>query len=92
MTIVELFSCLTIVALPRFVIELATQMDGVILSNDNYRDLWDEKREWRKTIETRHANSYRCFDLTLSGLPFFTRGSIDVVNTCRHSYDRNINV
>ena len=73
MTIVELFSCLTIVALPRFVIELATQMDGVILSNDNYRDLWDEKREWRKTIETRCVNVFRCFDLTLSSLPFFTR-------------------
>ena len=35
----------------RFVIELATHTGGVILSNDNYRDLWDEKSQWKNTIE-----------------------------------------
>ena len=32
---------------------LAAETEGVIVSNDNYRDLWRENREWRKIIEER---------------------------------------
>ena len=37
----------------RFIIELAEREDGVIVSNDNFRDLMMEKYSWRKTIEER---------------------------------------
>jgi len=34
-------------------VELAALEDGVIVSNDQYRDLVLEKYAWRKVIETR---------------------------------------
>ena len=37
----------------RFILDLAVHEDGVIVSNDQFRDLMDEKPEWRKVIETR---------------------------------------
>ena len=37
----------------RFIVRLAAMTDGVIVSNDNFRDLMDEKPEWRNTIEQR---------------------------------------
>ncbi|XP_028518846.1 endoribonuclease ZC3H12A isoform X2 [Exaiptasia diaphana] len=37
----------------RFIIKLAHQTDGVIVSNDNFRDLQNESPEWRKVIEQR---------------------------------------
>jgi len=37
----------------RFIIRLAHQTDGVIVSNDNFRDLQNESPEWRKVIEQR---------------------------------------
>ena len=37
----------------RFIVRLATMTDGIIVSNDNFRDLMDEKPEWRNTIEQR---------------------------------------
>ena len=39
----------------RFVLRLAEETEGVVVSNDNYRDLWQEKREWRMIIEKRLA-------------------------------------
>ena len=37
----------------RFIVRLAAMTDGIIVSNDNFRDLVDEKPEWRETIEQR---------------------------------------
>ncbi|XP_073418578.1 endoribonuclease ZC3H12A [Dendrobates tinctorius] len=37
----------------RFIVKLAYKSDGVIVSNDTYRDLQSEKPEWKKFIEER---------------------------------------
>ncbi|XP_063810436.1 endoribonuclease ZC3H12A [Pseudophryne corroboree] len=37
----------------RFIVKLAYKCDGVIVSNDIYRDLQSEKPEWKKFIEER---------------------------------------
>lgn len=37
----------------RYVLNLADTTDGIIVSNDNYRDLMDEKPGWKKMIKER---------------------------------------
>ncbi|KAM8977387.1 endoribonuclease ZC3H12A [Pelodytes ibericus] len=37
----------------RFIVKLAYKCDGIIVSNDTYRDLQSEKLEWKKFIEER---------------------------------------
>ncbi|XP_040901056.1 endoribonuclease ZC3H12A [Toxotes jaculatrix] len=37
----------------RFIVKLAHESDGVIVSNDTYRDLQGERPEWKKCIEER---------------------------------------
>jgi ribonuclease ZC3H12 len=37
----------------RFILNAAEYYNGVIVSNDNYRDLMLEKPEWRRIIETK---------------------------------------
>lgn len=37
----------------RFIVKLAHDLDGIIVSNDTYRDLQGEKLEWKKCIEER---------------------------------------
>lgn len=37
----------------RFIVKLAYDSDGIIVSNDNYRDLANEKPEWKKFIDER---------------------------------------
>ncbi|KAM5180345.1 endoribonuclease ZC3H12A isoform 1-T2 [Mantella aurantiaca] len=37
----------------RFIVKLAYKCDGIIVSNDTYRDLQSEKPEWKKFIEER---------------------------------------
>lgn len=37
----------------RFIIRLAAENDGVIVSNDTFRDLQNESTEWKKVIEQR---------------------------------------
>ncbi|XP_063983656.1 endoribonuclease ZC3H12A-like isoform X2 [Diachasmimorpha longicaudata] len=37
----------------RFILEYATKCQGIVISSDQYRDLWAEKPEWRETIEKR---------------------------------------
>ncbi|KAG7324604.1 hypothetical protein KOW79_012620 [Hemibagrus wyckioides] len=37
----------------RFIVKLAYDVDGIILSNDTYRDLQGEKPEWKRFIEER---------------------------------------
>lgn len=37
----------------RFIVKLAHESEGVIVSNDTYRDLQGEKPEWKKCIEER---------------------------------------
>ncbi|XP_074644812.1 uncharacterized protein LOC141901464 [Tubulanus polymorphus] len=37
----------------RFIVELAAENGGVIVSNDNYRDLVDHSNKWRNVIEKR---------------------------------------
>ncbi|MBN3315053.1 ZC12A Endoribonuclease, partial [Atractosteus spatula] len=37
----------------RFIVKLAHESDGIIVSNDTYRDLQSERPEWRRFIEER---------------------------------------
>lgn len=37
----------------RFIVKLAFESDGIIVSNDNYRDLANEKPEWKRFIDER---------------------------------------
>ncbi|XP_060114164.1 endoribonuclease ZC3H12A [Heteronotia binoei] len=37
----------------RFIVKLAYESDGIIVSNDTYRDLQTERPEWKKFIEER---------------------------------------
>ncbi|KAI1897446.1 hypothetical protein AGOR_G00083370 [Albula goreensis] len=37
----------------RYIVKLACDSDGIIVSNDNYRDLQIEKPQWKKFIEER---------------------------------------
>ncbi|XP_002125834.4 uncharacterized protein LOC100183892 [Ciona intestinalis] len=37
----------------RFILKLAQETDGIIVSNDNFRDLQNEKPEWKELIEKR---------------------------------------
>lgn len=37
----------------RYIVRLAAETDGVIVSNDNYRDLVAESQDFRKAIEER---------------------------------------
>lgn len=37
----------------RFIVRLAYELDGVIVSNDTYRDLQSERPEWKRCIEER---------------------------------------
>ncbi|KAM4736326.1 endoribonuclease ZC3H12A [Anableps anableps] len=37
----------------RFIVKLAHESDGIIVSNDTYRDLQGERPEWKKCIEER---------------------------------------
>ncbi|XP_033119683.1 uncharacterized protein LOC117119014 isoform X2 [Anneissia japonica] len=37
----------------RFIVRLASMNDGVIVSNDNYRDLMSESEKWKRVIEER---------------------------------------
>ena len=36
-----------------FIIKLAAETDGIVVSNDNFRDLAKENAKWRETIEQR---------------------------------------
>lgn len=37
----------------RFIVKLAHELDGIIVSNDTYRDLQSERPEWKRFIEER---------------------------------------
>lgn len=37
----------------RFIIEIATHFNGVIVSNDNYRDLQQENSKWKTFIQRK---------------------------------------
>ncbi|XP_003415353.1 endoribonuclease ZC3H12A [Loxodonta africana] len=37
----------------RFIVKLAFESDGIVVSNDTYRDLQGERQEWRRFIEER---------------------------------------
>lgn len=37
----------------RYILRLAVELDGIVVSNDNYRDLAQESSEFRKVIEQR---------------------------------------
>jgi ribonuclease ZC3H12 len=36
----------------RFILKAAVHYNAIIVSNDNYRDLWNENNEWKRHIET----------------------------------------
>lgn len=40
----------------RFIVQYASEREGVIISNDNYSDLINEESSWRTTIEQRIIN------------------------------------
>ena len=37
----------------RYILNTAVDEDGIIVSNDNFRDIQNEKPEWKKVIEER---------------------------------------
>ncbi|XP_041351597.1 uncharacterized protein LOC121370440 isoform X2 [Gigantopelta aegis] len=37
----------------RYILQLASEVDGIVVSNDNYRDLLNEKLDFKKVIEER---------------------------------------
>ena len=37
----------------RFILRLAEETDGIIVSNDHFRDLQNEKSEWKELVEKR---------------------------------------
>ena len=37
----------------RYILQLASEVNGIVVSNDNYRDLLNEKPEFKKVIEER---------------------------------------
>ena len=37
----------------RFILRLAEETDGIIVSNDHFRDLQNEKPEWKELVEKR---------------------------------------
>lgn len=37
----------------RFIVKLAYDSDGIVVSNDTYRDLQGERQEWKRFIEER---------------------------------------
>ena len=37
----------------RYIVKLAQECDGVIVSNDNFRDLQNENPDWKELIEKR---------------------------------------
>lgn len=37
----------------RFIVKLAWESDGIVVSNDVYRDLQAERPEWKRFIEDR---------------------------------------
>ena len=58
----------------RYIVRLAVESDGVIVSNDNYRDLQTERPQWKTFIEERllmytFANDkYDCLTPTCSSM------------------------
>lgn len=38
----------------RFIVQVAHELGGIIVSTDNYRDLIAENNAWRETIEKRY--------------------------------------
>ena len=39
----------------RFILKAAVHYNGIIVSNDNYRDLWNENVEWKRHVEIKFA-------------------------------------
>lgn len=39
--------------MPYFLLQLAVDNDGIVVSNDNYRDLANESTEFKKVVEER---------------------------------------
>ena len=37
----------------RFIIKRAAETDGIVVSNDNFKNLTEENAKWRETIEQR---------------------------------------
>ena len=37
----------------RYILKLASETDGIVVTNDNYRDLVNETPEFRKVVETK---------------------------------------
>ena len=39
----------------RFILRLAEEENGVIVSNDNFRDIMDERANWKRLVHNRYT-------------------------------------
>lgn len=49
----------------RYIVQCAAEHDGIIVSNDNYRDLHAENPNWRQTIDKRLLMWTWCGDMIM---------------------------
>lgn len=45
--------CVSYSVINRYILKLAAEVDGIVVSNDNYRDLCQESAEFRRVVEER---------------------------------------
>lgn len=57
----------------RFIVKLAHESDGIVVSNDTYRDLQNERPEWKKFIEERLLMYSFVNDKYVPNLPFLLK-------------------
>ncbi|KAH9382187.1 hypothetical protein HPB48_012716 [Haemaphysalis longicornis] len=57
----------------RYILKVAAQTDGVVVSNDNYRDLVAESLDFKRVVEERLLNVHLCQrPVRVRGFSFFT--------------------
>ena len=39
----------------RFILRLAEEENGIIVSNDNFRDIMDERANWKRLVHNRYT-------------------------------------
>ena len=74
----------------RYILKLAVDTDGIVVSNDNYRDLLDEKEEFKKVIEERllmysFVNDRYFFDFCYAGINLTLSQTSPGLHVCNRS-------